>query len=71
MAVKNGMQRTLYKGIPVWVNSGNEMFIYGIGETFVKIGNNSGFFPNWKEIYSPYLTMFRNELISRSRAKKN
>jgi hypothetical protein len=71
MPVKNGLQRTLYKGIPVWMNDVNDMFIYGIGEQHVKIGDSKGFFPNWKEVYSEFLKSFRGELVSRSRAKKN
>jgi hypothetical protein len=71
MPVKNGMQRSLYKGIPVWTNDLCDMYIYGFGEPSVKIGDSKGFLPNWKELYAPYLTVFRSELVSRSRAKKN
>ena len=70
MPPKNGMTRTLYRGIPVWVNDAQDMFIYGIQEPFVKIGTSSGLIHNWREVYSPILTSFRSSMEPRSRAKK-
>lgn len=70
MPPKNGMQRSLYKGIPVWTNEAQDMFIYGIEGTHVKIGTTKGLLPNWRELYNPILNSFRSTLEPRTRAKK-
>lgn len=67
---KNGMQRSLYKGIPVWVNEAQDMFIYGGSEPFIQIGNAKGLLENWKELYKDTLDVFRSNLEPRSRTKK-
>ena len=71
MPPKNGMQRTLYKGVPVWVNDAQDMFIYGgTVEPHVQIGNSKGLLHNWRELYKNSLDNFRSTLEPRTRAKK-
>jgi hypothetical protein len=71
MPPKNGMQRVLYRGVPVWVNEAQEMYMYtGNEPPTVKIGDTRGFLENWKDIYKTQLDSFRSTLEPRSRSKK-
>ena len=67
MAPKNGIQREIYQGIPIWRNDARDMFIYQTEEPRIKIGDSKGFLPNWKEIYEPFLKSFRDKLETRHR----
>lgn len=70
MPSKNGMQRTIYKGIPVWMNEAGEMFLYDTSEPFLKIGNNKGLIHNWREILNAHMLGYRAAAEPRARAQK-
>jgi hypothetical protein len=70
MPPTNGFKRELYKGIPVWRNELNELFIYGTEKPYTKIGDSNGLLADWKEIYEPIITSFRTGLEVRSRSNK-
>jgi len=70
MPAVNGMQRVMFKGVPVLKSSDNNLYIYNpVSSDHVKIGSVSeGLLPNWREIYTPILAAYRNELAPRLRA---
>ena len=70
MPPSNGMKREIYKGIPVWRNELNEMFIFGTPKPYTKFGDSNGLFKNWKEIYEPIKTSFNAGLEVRNRSNK-